>query len=222
MLLKGRLQCPHPTHGCPRAPSGADCAKGLHPSSPKKLAVAFRSLEAGPIHPAAAVQRPPGLEGFLRQAPVSAKKRMFWKSRGAVLGWEFHVGWNVWFWHRRRGGRRPWGGRLGRPGGRESQRWKWEHSRQAELRGERGEGRETGGRGKARRATLSRAHTPLQRQPGIHRPSQGAVLPRLHPTPHPPPTHGSAKGPVTTGLRMQPYGGALSSASALVHRLRPF
>lgn len=121
------------------------------------------------------------------------------------------------------GGRRPWGGRLGRPGGRESQRWKWEHSRQAELRGERGEGREMGGRGKAWRATLSRAHTPLQRQPGIHRPSQAAVLPRLHPTPHPPRTHGSAKGPVTMGLRMQPYSGALSLAScALVGRLRPF
>ena len=74
--------------------SDADCAKGLHPSSATECAVATLSLGADPL---ILLPKFRDLEGFLRQAPVSAKERMFWKSCVAILGWEFHVGWNVWF-----------------------------------------------------------------------------------------------------------------------------
>ena len=86
------------THTCAgvytHVSSDADCAKGLHPSSATECAVATLSPGADPL---ILLLKFRDLEGFLRQAPISAKERMFWKSCVVILGWEFHVGWNVWF-----------------------------------------------------------------------------------------------------------------------------
>ena len=92
MLLKRKLQRAR-THTYTHIVRCRLC-KGLHPSSAIECAVASLSLGADPL---ILLLKFRDLEGFLRQAPVSAKERMFWKSCVVILGWEFHVGWNVWF-----------------------------------------------------------------------------------------------------------------------------
>ena len=101
MLLKRKLQHAHThththarTHVHTHESSHADCAEGLHPSSASERAVACLSLGADPL---ILLLKFRDLEGFLRRAPVSAKESMLWKSCMVILGWEFHVGWNVWF-----------------------------------------------------------------------------------------------------------------------------